>query len=149
MKKILIVEDDRKIALAVAVRLKANGYDVLTAFDAMAGLSLCVKNLPDLVILDISMPAGSGFDVAAQIRNLATTASTPIIFMTASRNPEFLTKAAELGAVAFIEKPFDDGELLSDVRHALGEEEKAERGPPEAGPPTAESRKAGDGERGT
>ena len=128
MKKILIVEDDRRIALAVAVRLKANGYEVLTAFDAMAGLSLCVKYLPDLVILDISMPAGSGFDVAARIRNLSTTAGTPLIFMTASHNPEFLTQAAELGAVAFIQKPFDDGELLADVRHALGET------PPATGP---------------
>ena len=130
MKKILIVEDDRKIALAVAVRLKAHGYETITAFDALAGMTLCVKHLPDLVILDISMPAGNGFDVAAQIQNLAPTAGTPIIFMTASRKPEFVTRAAELGAVAFIEKPFDDGELIADVRHALGKKRtrKSERG---------------------
>jgi DNA-binding response OmpR family regulator len=125
MKKILIVEDDRKIALAVAVRLKANGYDAVIAFDAMAGVEMAVKHVPDLVILDISMPAGSGFDVAEKIHNLAPTAGTPIIFMTASRKPEFLAKAAELGAVAFIEKPFKDGELLADVRHALGEDKAA------------------------
>ena len=125
MKKILVVEDDRKIALAVAVRLRANGYEVITAFDAMAGVEMAVKHLPDLVILDISMPAGSGFDVAEKIHNLAPTAGTPLIFMTASRKPEFLTRAAELGAVAFIEKPFTDGELLADVRHALGDAEKA------------------------
>ena len=122
MSKILVVEDDRKIALAVAVRLKAHGYDVITAFDAMAGVEMAIKHLPDLVILDISLPAGSGFDVAERIQNLAATVGTPMIFMTASRKPEFLTRAAELGAVAFIEKPFNDGELIADVRHALGED---------------------------
>jgi DNA-binding response OmpR family regulator len=121
VKKILIVEDDRKIALAMAVRLKANDYEAIIAFDAMAGVEMAVKHEPDLVILDISMPAGSGFDVAEKIHALGPTIGTPIIFMTASRKPEFLTRAAELGAVAFIEKPFNDGELLADVRHALGE----------------------------
>lgn len=121
MKTILIIEDDRKITLAMAVRLKANGYGVLTAFDALAGVEMAVKHRPDLVILDISMPAGSGFDVAAKIQNLSSTAGIPMIFMTASRNPEFVARAAELGAVAFIEKPLQDGELLADVRHALGD----------------------------
>lgn len=121
MKLILIVEDDRKIALAMAVRLKANGYEVIMALDAMAGVEMAVKHHPDLVILDISLPAGSGFDVAEKIRNLAPTVGTPLIFMTASRKPGLVTRASELGAVAFIRKPFKDGELLSDVRHALGE----------------------------
>ena len=128
-KKILIVEDDQKIALAMAVRLRAGGYDVYSAFDAIGGLDMAVKHRPDLVLLDISMPAGSGFEVAEKIQGLSTTAGTPMIFVTASRNPDFLTRAAELGAVAFIQKPFQDGELLSDVRHALREdigEEKAE-----------------------
>lgn len=133
MKKILIVEDDRKIALAMTVRLKANGYEVIIAFDAVAGTGLCVKHLPDLVILDISMPAGSGFDVAARIQNLVPTVGTPMIFMTASRRPELRAKAAELGAVAFLEKPFSDGELIAQVRQALGEE------PPATAPPTQES----------
>lgn len=121
-KKILIVEDDEKIALAMGVRLKANGYDVFHAFDAMGGVDMTVKHQPHLLILDISMPAGSGFSVAEKIQKLATTAGTPMIFITASRKPEFLARAAELGAVAFIEKPFQDGELLSDVRHALRED---------------------------
>ena len=128
MKKILVVEDDRKIALAVAVRLKANGYEVIMAFDAAAGLEMALKHVPDLAILDISMPAGSGFDIAQKIQNLTPPAGMPMIFMTASRKPEFLTRAAEMGAVAFIQKPFDDGELIADVRHALGEKENAEVG---------------------
>ena len=122
MKKILVVEDDQKIAMALVVRLKANGYEVIAAFDAVAGVQMAVKHRPDLVILDISMPAGNGFDVAAQIQNLAPTVGTPMIFITASSRPDFVTRAAELGAVAFIRKPFKDGELIADVRHALGED---------------------------
>lgn len=120
--KILIVEDDNKIALAMTVRLKANGYDVFNAFDAMGALDMAVKHQPDLLILDISIPAGSGFDVAERLQQLTRTAGTPMIFITASRNPDFLARAAALGAVAFIQKPFADGELLSDVRHALRED---------------------------
>ncbi|MEI6972383.1 MAG: response regulator transcription factor [bacterium] len=122
MKRILIIEDDQKIALAIAVRLKANGYEVHTAYDALTGLDAAVKLRPDLLILDISLPGGSGFDVAEKIRNIISTSSTPVIFVTASRKPEFVTRAAALGAVAFILKPFSNGELLSDVRHALGED---------------------------
>lgn len=121
MRKILIVEDDRKISLALSLRLKAHGYEVLTAFDAVAGVSMAVKHRPDLVILDISMPAGSGFDVANRI-HLAMTVGMPMIFITASSNPEFPSKAEQLGAAAFLRKPFNDGELIAAVRQALGEE---------------------------
>ena len=131
MKKILIVEDDLKIALAVGVRLKANGYEVLTAFDAMAGVAMAVKHVPDLVILDISIPAGSGFLVAERLQSMTPTFGTPIIFMTGSRNPEFQAKAMKLGAVAFMEKPFQNGELIAQVRKALGEEPA----PPMSAPP--------------
>lgn len=121
MKKILIVEDDQKIALALSVRLKAHGYEVFAAFDALAGLSQSQKHLPDLVILDISMPAGNGFELAARMQSLVPTIGTPIIFITASHRPEFRSKAQELGAAAFIEKPFKDGELIAAVQQALKE----------------------------
>jgi DNA-binding response OmpR family regulator len=121
LKKILIVEDDQKIGLAMFVRLKANGYEVFIALDAESGLKMAIEHLPDLVILDISLPTRSGLNLAAQFRSLPMTAAMPMIFMTASRIAGFRTKAAELGAVAFIEKPFEDGQVLAAVRHALGE----------------------------
>ena len=127
MKTILVVEDDPKIALAVGVRLKTNGYEVLSAFDAMAGVAMAVKHKPDLVILDISIPAGSGFSVAERIQSMVPTFGTPLIFMTASRNPELQARAIELGAVAFIVKPFQDGELIAHVRMALGEAPEASK----------------------
>ena len=135
MKKILIVEDDRKIAVAVAVRLKANGYETLTAYDAIAGVSTAVQQRPDLVLLDISMPAGSGFVVAERLQSLPRTAGTPMIFMTASKNPQFKNKAEELGAVAFFEKPFEADQMIAAIKQALGEAPAAAAGPPAAQPP--------------
>lgn len=120
MKKILIVEDNPKISLALSVRLRASGYETLTAFDAMSGLSMAVKQRPDLVILDISLPAGNGFIVAERIQNLTTTAGMPVLFITASSDPAFRERAEAMGAVAFIEKPFYAETLLVAIAQALG-----------------------------
>ena len=118
MNKILIIEDDVKIALALSVRLKAAGYEVKKAHDALTGFHAAVNDPPDLVLLDISMPAGGGFSVAEKIRSQLP-GHTPIIFITASKLPEFRVRAAELGAIEFFEKPFEAGELLEAIRSAL------------------------------
>ena len=118
-KTILIVEDDQKVALGLAIRMKAAGYEAVMAHDALSGVRTAVKTKPDLVLLDISMPAGNGFIVAERIhRNLST--RIPIIFLTASRHPEFRQKAEELGALAFVEKPYEPADLLSIIGEALG-----------------------------
>lgn len=121
MKKILIVEDDKKIALALGVRLRKNGYQTILANDALEGTALAVKHQPDLVILDIMMPLGGGFSVAERLLNLPALATVPVIFITASKKPGLKEKAKELGAVCLIEKPYDSEKLLSIVRLALGE----------------------------
>ena len=113
MKKILIVEDDQKIGVALSVRLKAAGYEVVLATDAMAGSSLAVKHKPDLMILDVTMPAGTGLLVAERSQTNPTTAGTPFIILTASKNKVHREKAEELGAAAFFEKPYEADELLA------------------------------------
>ena len=120
MKKILIVEDDQNIAKALAIRLKSAGYEVTVAADAMTAVAAAVKIQPDLALLDISVPAGNGFTVAEKIQELIASA-TPIIFLTASKQPGLRQKAQNLGAVGFFEKPFDAGELLAAIRRAFGE----------------------------
>jgi DNA-binding response OmpR family regulator len=117
-KKILIVEDDRKIGMSLSLRLNSVGYEALLAQDALLGVSMAVKNQPDLLILDISMPAGDGFQVAERVRALVL-GSIPIIFLTASKQPSFRAKAAEMGATAFFEKPFKSNELLAAIESAL------------------------------
>jgi two-component system chemotaxis response regulator CheY len=120
MSKILIIEDDKKISMALGVRLKSKGYDIHAAFDGSQGVSAAVNNAPDLIILDISMPAGGGLLVAERLRNLVNTAATPIIFITASKEPGLETKARALGASDFIEKPFKASVLLAAIERAIG-----------------------------
>ncbi|HEY7494385.1 MAG TPA: response regulator [Candidatus Tectomicrobia bacterium] len=121
MKKILIVEDDKKIIAALTVRLKAAGYEVLTALDAVMAMRVALKNEPDLVLLDISMPGGNGFMVAERLQNSTVTVGVPMIFLTASKQPEMRQKAMELGAAAFFEKPYEAEALLTAIRQALGD----------------------------
>jgi DNA-binding response OmpR family regulator len=117
-KQILIIEDDQKIAMALAVRLKAAGYKATTTYDALTGLNAAVRHPPALVLLDISMPAGDGFSVAERIQALIPT-RTPIIFLTARRQPGFREKARKMGAAGYFEKPYEAEELLGTVRQAL------------------------------
>src|SRR5438270_961110 len=127
-KKILLVEDDTNLAKSLRIRLEAAGYHALIAEDGLAAVNAAVKNRPDLVLLDISMPAGSGFTVAQRIQTAIPT-PTPIIFLTASKRPEFRKKAEELGAVGFFEKPFEADELLATIKQALARAPKELPGP--------------------
>jgi len=113
MKKILIVEDDQKIAMALMIRLTANGYNASVASDAIAGASQARVIKPDLILLDISMPGGNGFQLAETFHRIPETNGTPIIFITASKSPELEQKVVELGAIGLFEKPFDTEKLLA------------------------------------
>jgi DNA-binding response OmpR family regulator len=119
MPKILIVEDDKTIALALTVRLKAKGHEVFVAQDAFAGLSLASTKKPDMVLLDIGMPAGGGFGLAEKMQNLAATVGIPFIFLTASKDPQYRKRAEALGAAAYVEKPYDADELLATIDRVL------------------------------
>ena len=120
MKKILIIEDDPKIAKALALRLKSAGYEATMASDALTGLTAAVKLKPDLLLLDISIPAGNGFMVAERVQCLISR-PTPIIFLTASKQSAFRNRARELGAAAFFEKPYQPEQLLAAVSKILGD----------------------------
>jgi CheY-like chemotaxis protein len=121
MKKILMVEDDKRIIAALNVRLRARGYDVCAAYDATLAMTQAIANQPDLALLDISMPGGDGFVVAERLRNTVATANIPIIFITALKQPGLKEKAKALGAVALFEKPFESNDLLAVIDAALGQ----------------------------
>ena len=118
MKKILIVEDDLKIAQAMALRLESHGYEVLTAPNGCDGLFEALDNRPDVIVMDIMMPNGLGFSVAQRLQSLGF-GHIPIIFVTASKLEHIETMARNLGAFAFIEKPFDAKHLLNTVARAV------------------------------
>ena len=120
MKKILIVEDDRKIAAALGVRLKAAGYEVLAAFDGREGLLSAVCQRPDLIISDIWMPEPIGFLNQERLGQLGL-ADVPVIYITASKKKDLREIAQEEGAAAFFEKPYDAEALLDAIGQALAE----------------------------
>jgi DNA-binding response OmpR family regulator len=125
MKRILIIEDDRKIAMALALRLKSAGYDATAVHDALTGVNAAVEHPPDLVLLDIGLPGGSGFAVAGKIQSLVHPL-IPIIFITASKQPGFRQRANELGAAGYFEKPYETEDLLAAIQDAL---RSPDRGP--------------------
>lgn len=117
MKKVLVVEDDQKIAAALKVRLAAAGYEVVTAADGFGGLRMAMTHRPDLILLDIMMPVGMGFSVAERIKSLGL--EIPIVFITASKRAGLRKTAQRLGAAGFFEKPYDAEELLAAVQLIL------------------------------
>jgi len=122
-KKILIADDEPHVLQLIASRLKANNYDVIAAQDGLYAVKKAIEAKPDLIILDIKMPAGGGVTVFENLRMSADTMMIPIIFITAYPNEELRDKLLQMGAAGFISKPFDAEDLLAQVRKALGEEQ--------------------------
>ena len=118
-KKILIVDDERDIVKALMIRLQRAGYEVVTAFDGAQAVFAAHKEKPDLIILDIRMPAGNGFGVAEKLKHSASTLSIPIIFLTGGPERDSEEKAMTLGARFYIKKPYDPEELLDAIKRAL------------------------------
>jgi DNA-binding NtrC family response regulator len=118
MKKILIIEDDKRIAASLEIRLKGAGYQVATASDGLKGLTSAIRTKPDLIVSDIWLPSAIGFLVAERLKNVGL-GETPIIFITASKKHELWELAQEVGAVAFFEKPYDSEKLLKAISSAL------------------------------
>jgi DNA-binding response OmpR family regulator len=121
MKKILIIDDDKRIVAALAIRLSAVGYEVLSASDGMEGLKLAVTSKPDLIIMDVWMPGAAGFLIAERLKNLGL-AHVPVIFLTAGKKRELWDIAQEVEAAGFFEKPYDPKQLLASIHLALAQD---------------------------
>jgi two-component system KDP operon response regulator KdpE len=120
-KKILIVDDDPDVRLGLHVRLKANHYDVIFATDGMASIAEARKHMPDLIILDLGLPAGDGFSVMERLKKNDSLSLIPVIVVSARDRSANKDRALKAGATAYLQKPVDNGQLLSVVRKALGE----------------------------
>jgi len=118
-KKILIVDDERDIVKVLMIRLQSSGYEIVAAFDGAQGVFMAHKETPDLIILDIRMPAGDGFSVAERLKRSSQTLNIPLIFLTGSPEKDAEGRAMALGARFYIKKPYDPEELLDAVRRAL------------------------------
>jgi len=124
-KRILIVDDDEDLVRILGVNLMAEGFYVSTAFDGMSAVMRAHKDQPDLIILDIKMPAGDGFSVVEKLRLSAKTFSIPIIFLSALPKEDMEEKAFAAGAMKYFSKPFDMSVLVGCIKDSLGVENAA------------------------
>jgi len=116
VKKILVVEDELKIARLVRDYLQQAGFAVLEASDGSAALSLAKSKKPDMVVLDLGLPEMDGLDVTRRLRE---TSSVPIIMLTARSEESDRIVGLELGADDYIVKPFSPKELVARIRAVL------------------------------
>jgi CheY-like chemotaxis protein len=119
-KKILIVEDDPDVRQGLSLRLRANGYDIFFAGDVVASLNEARKHQPDLIILDLGLPAGDGFLVIERLKAGEALAAIPIIVVSARAGVANQERALAAGVKAFLQKPVDNGELLEVIQKTLG-----------------------------
>ncbi|HYA94540.1 MAG TPA: response regulator [Thermodesulfobacteriota bacterium] len=116
-KKILVVDDEKDMAKALKVRLKANGYNVVFASDSVEAFTVANQENPDLILLDIMIPGGGGFVVAERLKQSAATHRIPIIFLTGIQGGQ--ERAYKLGASGYLMKPYQPEELMETIHNAL------------------------------
>jgi DNA-binding response OmpR family regulator len=117
--KILIVDDDPELRRALNLRFRANHYETAYATDGMSAIAMAQKEKPDVIILDVGLPAGDGFVVMDRLQQNADLASIPVIVLTARDPQGTRTRIMRAGASAFFQKPADNGKLLNAIRSVL------------------------------
>jgi response regulator NasT len=114
--KILVVDDDRLVLATVTHGLSQAGYEVIDADNGDDAILLARKHRPELALLDIRMEGKSGFDVAAYLREYC---HIPFMFLSAFSDPDTVAQVAALGAVAYMVKPLDVGQIVPTVEAAF------------------------------
>jgi DNA-binding response OmpR family regulator len=118
-RKVLVVDDDPDVRLSLHVRLKANNYDVFFAVDGVSAISEARKHTPDLILLDLGLPAGDGFCVLEWLQANDTLAAIPVIVLTGRDRNASKGRSFSSGAKAFLQKPVANAQLLSVMRQVL------------------------------
>ena len=117
--KILIVDDEPNIVLAIEFLLQRQGYLVEKAYNGLQALEVAIDFQPDIIILDVMMPDMNGFEVGKQIRQLPALEHTKIIFLTAKGTQKDKQTGYASGAEVYMIKPFDNDELVTTVQEML------------------------------
>ncbi len=116
---VLVVDDDVDIAQYIEANLRIEGFEVLLAHDGVEALDVINAQLPDLALVDVMMPKMDGIEVVRRLRSAASTASLPVIMLTAKSMPTDRVVGLTAGADDYIMKPFDTLELVARVRSTL------------------------------
>jgi len=119
MKRILVIDDLPENVFLLQDRLEHSGFLVITAYDGKSGIEKAIKELPDLILLDVMMPDITGIEVCKTLVSNEATQGIPIILVTAKSDAEDTKEGLEAGAFDYIKKPFNRVELLARVHSAL------------------------------
>jgi len=119
-RKILVVDDEPQIVRLLALRLKAQNFDVVSAYDGYQCVQVAKEELPDLILLDIKMPLGGGIKAFEKMKSISSTSNIPVIFITAFPSVKVKKLVMEMGAEDFVSKPFNSDLLIDKINIVLG-----------------------------
>ena len=118
-EKILIIEDDRDLARLLAARLESAGYESVVASDAYQGVQFAHKIIPDLIILDLILPAGEGLSVLKRIKLSGYTRGIPVVVLTGIKDEKYKQKVMGERVEAYLDKPYDADTLITTIQNIL------------------------------
>lgn len=126
-KRVLIIDDDDSLALALRVRLEAAGLAVSRADGGIHGLAIAFEEHPDCITLDLRMPGMDGHEVLGRLRTNPSTARTPVVVVSANVQDEARRRSREAGATHFVGKPYNAAQLLELIRQTIAEHTRPEK----------------------
>ena len=118
-QRVLLVDDDREILRGLSVRLRAFGFEILTAVNGKTGLEAAAANRPNLILLDINMPVMDGFTMLSRLRRSDDMKETPVMMLSANVSGKIKQEALNRGAQFFLEKPYDPVKLITMLKSAI------------------------------
>jgi CheY-like chemotaxis protein len=119
MKKILLIEDEETLRIALADRLTMEGYAVVTASDGQEGLACVLAERPDLILCDVMMPVVDGYEVLQKVKSFEETRSIPFVFLSAKADPRHQDEGLTRGADGYVSKPVTKVDLLAAIRRHI------------------------------
>ena len=119
MKKILIVDDEPNIVMALEYTLKKNNFQVFIARDGEEAIEIAKEKIPEIIFLDIMMPKVDGFEVLENIKSNTDLQHTKVIFLSAKNKEKDIQKGLEKGANAYLTKPFSMKKLLKEIEYQI------------------------------
>lgn len=117
--KILTVDDSRIVRMLITRAMQQRDYQLVEAVNGQEGLAAALRERPDLILLDVTMPVMDGFQMLTQLRQSPETASIPVIMLTAESSQDAVSRADGLGVSGYVAKPFTEEALLERIDKVL------------------------------
>jgi DNA-binding response OmpR family regulator len=118
-QKILVIDDDKNLVALFSADLRAAGFLVLAAYDAMQGFMMAQREIPSLILLDLQLPAGGGLQLLEKVVAGSKTHAIPVMMVTGTTDKKLEEETKTKGAVAFVRKPVDRAALVALVKELL------------------------------